>query len=465
MGRGIIRTLPQKGVFPNTLLTGLDPSQVGGKVFWFKPNAPYMTLNGNKVSQWADAFSLHNIVQATAASQPLYLSLTVPASGGNGNYVYQPGNNNGEYLSTPDSAALSITGDLDIRFLGALNDWASATVQVIASKWSAAAGQRSFLFTIAAGVMSLQWTTNGTTINTATATAPVSYTGSEDGSLRVSLDIDNGEGVYEVNFYQSSDRSQTWQIVGNTITGGSTTSIFDSTTQVEIGSYGSGTLNCLSGKIYNCNFRAGLSGSPVASFNADKGNAYSNTITANTGEVWTITYALSTGGYHIQLVDQPMVQFDGSNDQLKAVAFSFNQPCTVYFMVKQNSYTSTDYLFDGNTTNLMGLAQNVTDPNIRQNAGVQGTENSGFAKNTFRILTAIYNGVNSVLQVDNNGTSITSNAGTNNPAGFTLGSRGDSSRFGNITVLEVLAYNTVHSQSLQNSIRTDMAIRHKYTLI
>lgn len=134
-------------------------------------------------------------------------------------------------------------------------------------------------------------------------------------------------------------------------------------------------------------------------------------------------------------------------------------------MLKQNSYTATDYIFDGNNTNLMGLTQAATDPNIRQNAGVNGTENGGFAKNTFRILTLIFNGASSLLQVDNTGTSITSNAGTNNPAGFTMGSRGDSSRFGNVTVLECIAYNAVHSAALQTSIRTDMASRHKYTLI
>ena len=466
MASGLLRKLPQKGIFPGSLLTGIDPSQVGSKVFWFLPNSQYITLNNLSVSAWNDAFGLgHNILQAVAASQPLYLPLTIPTSGGNGNYCYLPGTNNGEYLSTPDSAALSITGDMDLRWLGALDNWASASVQVICSKWSSAAGQRSFLFTISAGVMKLQWSNDGTTINTATATAPVSYTGSQDGSLRVSLDVNNGSGVWEVNFYQSSDRSQTWQIVGSSVTGATTTTVFDSTTQVEIGSYASGTLNTMAGKVYNCNFRASLSGSPVASFNADKGNAYSSTLTANTGEVWTLTYVTTIGGYHIQLVDQPMVMFDGSNDQLKAVAFTFNQPCTIYIMLKQNSYTATDYIFDGNNTNLMGLTQAATDPNIRQNAGVNGTENGGFAKNTFRILTLIFNGASSLLQVDNTGTSITSNAGTNNPAGFTMGSRGDSSRFGNVTVLECIAYNAVHSAALQTSIRTDMASRHKYTLI
>lgn len=452
-----------KSVFPSTILKGVDPSQVGSKVFWFKPNPIYVTLSTG-VSQWTDAFGLgHNILQATGGAQPLFLPIVTPLSGGQGNYVYFPGNNNGEYCSTPNSASLSITGDLDIRCLTVLNNWAAASDQVLLAKWSVAAGQRSFLFTINAGIMTLRWSTDGTTVLTATATAPVSYSGTDDGSLRVSLDVNNGGGVYEVTFYQSSDRSQTWQVVGSTILGGAVTSVFVSTTQLELGSYGSGTVNGLAGKIYNCNLRASLSGSPVASFNADKGNAYSNSFTANTGEVWTVTN-VSTGGYHVQLVDQGMVVFDGSNDFLKSAPFTFNQPATIYLMCKQNSWTSTDYLIDGNSTNTMGLTQAATTPRIRQNAGTNGTENAGFALNTFRIITLIYNGATSVVKIDSTGTSVTSNAGSNNPGGINLGSRGDNTRWGNITVLEYLGYNSVHSSALQLSIITDMARRHKYTL-
>lgn len=452
-----------KSVFPASTLRGVDPSQVGSKVFWFKPNSLYVDLNGNFISQWDDAFGLgHDILQATVGAQPLYLPFTGPVSGGNGNYMYYPGNNNGEYVSTPDSAALSITGDIDIRCLCEPNDWQTGLKNFV-SKYSTSAGQRSFMFYISLGVLTFIWSENGSTLRTASSTVVVPFTGQSLGAVRAYLDVDNGTGVYEVTFYTSPDGSG-WTQLGSSVLGTVVTSIFDSTTKVEVGSRGNGTFDCFNGKIYNLNIRDSFSGSPVAAFNPDKGNAYSSTFVARTGETWTLTNLTSTLNFHVQLVDQAMVVFDGTNDFLKSAPFTFNQPATVYLMVKQNSYTATDYLIDGNNTNLMGLTQGATTPRIRQNAGVNGTENAGFALNTFRIITLIYNGATSLCKIDSTGTSVTSNAGTNNPGGINLGSRGDNSRWGNITVLEYLGYNSVHSSALQLSIITDMARRHKYTL-
>jgi hypothetical protein len=458
-----MRLLPQRGVFPNSTLNGVDPSQVGSKVFWFKPNPIYVTLSTG-VSQWADAFGLgHNILQATGGAQPLYLPFTGPVSGGNGNYIYFPGNYNGEYVSTPDSAALSITGDIDIRCLCEHSDWQASTLRTFVSKYSTSSGQRSFLLDINSGQLNFSWSENGTLLRVANSTVVVPFTGQSLGAVRVSLDVDNGTGVYEVTFYTSPDGSS-WTQLGSSVLGIAPTSIFDSTTKVEVGSRGDGTISCFNGKIYNLNIRDTISGgSPVASFNPDKGNAYSNTWIASSGETWTITN-ISAGAYHVQLVDQAMVVFDGTDDVLKSAPFTFNQPATIYLMCKQNSWTYTDYLIDGNSTAKMGLTQAATTPHIRQNAGTNGTENAGFALNTFRIITLIYNGATSVLKIDSTGTSVTSNAGSNNPGGINLGSRGDNTRWGNITVLEYLGYNSVHSSALQLSIITDMARRHKYTL-
>ena len=288
--------------------------------------------------------------------------------------------------------------------------------------------------------------------------------GSNTGALRVYFNSNDG-GVYTAKFYDSPDGGSTWTQLGATITGGSIITIFDSPTQVEVGSYDSGITACFKGKIYNLNIRAAFNGSLRASFNPDKGNAYQLTFTPNTGEVWTITNVTSTGGYHMQLVDQAMVQFDGVDDRLTAVPFSFNQPATIYLMCKQMSFTSTDYFVDGNGTNTMGITQQGTTPDIKQSAGVFSSANNGFAINTFRIITAVFDGVNSLLQIDNGGVSVIGNAGSNNPGGIMLGGRGDGSRFGNFTVLEYLGYNAAHSEALQISIRNGMASRHHYTML
>lgn len=138
----------------------------------------------------------------------------------------------GNFASTPDSAALSITGDIDIKVKVTLNDWTPATGTAIAQKFTTSANQRSWvLLVLTDGSLRLVHSSDGiATINTDST----AVTGFADGAtkwVRATLDVNDGAGNRVAKFYTSDDGS-TWTQLGTTVTTAGTTSIFDSTAQL-----------------------------------------------------------------------------------------------------------------------------------------------------------------------------------------------------------------------------------------
>tara|TARA_R110002094_G_scaffold157781_2_gene144048 strand:+ start:14751 stop:17417 length:2667 start_codon:yes stop_codon:yes gene_type:complete len=197
----------------------------------------------------------------------------------------------GDYFSTPDSVAASITGDIDIRVRVALDDWTPASNTALVAKYEASP-QYSYLFEcLTSGVLRIQISANGT--SNAVAASSTVATGFANGStnwVRFTLDVDNGAAGNDTKFYTSSD-GVTWTQLGTTITSASTTSIYDGTSIVEIGSVLGGTIERVNGSIYRAQIFDTIDGTtPVVDFNP---NDYANTgndnwASSSTGEIWTI---------------------------------------------------------------------------------------------------------------------------------------------------------------------------------
>ena len=167
----------------------------------------------------------------------------------------------------PDSATNSITGDLDIRVDVSCTSWNTGSEQVLAAKF-AGSGVRSFYFTLStAGQLQLWWTADGTTlIGKQVASGWTVPTAGTRKYLRVVLDVNNGASGNDVKFYESTDTGATWSQIGTTVTTAGTTSIFDSTTELQIGARGGsvGAGANLFGKIYHAEIRDGINGPLVA---------------------------------------------------------------------------------------------------------------------------------------------------------------------------------------------------------
>lgn len=166
------------------------------------------------------------------------------------------------YATTPDSAAVSITGDIDIRADLALINWATAT-QGIVCKLGANDGQRSYVFRMnsgALGQLELIWSNTGSGAITATSTVAVPFANYARGWVRVTLDVDNGAAGYTVVFYTSSD-GVTWTQLGATITVGGVTSIFDGNRVLGVGGGVGDTV--AAGRIYRAMVLNGINGTVV----------------------------------------------------------------------------------------------------------------------------------------------------------------------------------------------------------
>jgi hypothetical protein len=245
-------------------------------------------------------------------------------------YVYFPGVDS-NYCSVPDSAALSVTGDIDIRIKLAMDDWTPALTQVLFSKDQSAL--RSWVLDMPAnGRPRFSWSEDGTTVATVQATAATGFTDAEAHWLRVTLDVNGGSGgIGRATFYTSSDDTYSWTQLGSVQDSGASapTSIDDNASNVEIGSNFDGT-STLAGKVYRAQIYDGIDGTLELDIDFTNRTTVVEpfaTFTESSTNAATVTFNRSgTSNYITTLVDRPMWILDGSDDYLAVADHSDLDP-------------------------------------------------------------------------------------------------------------------------------------------
>lgn len=168
----------------------------------------------------------------------------------------------GTFVSTPDNAALDITGDLDIRVEADIN-WHSPTLnQVLIAKWDAP-GQRSYSLRVFDQLLNLNWSADGTTNQFAAWTLPALP---PHAAVRATLDVNNGAGLYMVRLYWASSIAGPWTQFGSDRTGPAT-SVFSGTAPLRVGGYDPTVVpprTPFDGKGYRFEVRDGIGGPLVA---------------------------------------------------------------------------------------------------------------------------------------------------------------------------------------------------------
>lgn len=207
-------------------------------------------------------------------------------------YVYFPSSEEGNNTTTPDSVALSITGDIDLRAKASPADWQNGHFHY-AKEDPTAPHETSWDFRLDDdGILHFEWEdpVNGTV--EVDATEPVPFTSNDVGWVRVTLDVDNGAGGYDVTFYTSED-GLVWTQLGAVVTGGFVTSIADTAQPVVIGYFVFDNASTRTTKIYRVEIRDTIDGALVALFDANEAGATAGTQTpgsffSSTGEEWTV---------------------------------------------------------------------------------------------------------------------------------------------------------------------------------
>ena len=149
--------------------------------------------------------------------------------------------------------------------------------------------------------------------------------------------------------------------------------------------------------------------------------------------------------------DGNAIEFDGTDDGLVVVGgFTWNQPETLYLVMKQITWVSARSILAGFTSNTMVFAQKTSTPNLRIYAGTELGLNGDLAVDTWGIVCLVYNGVNSSIRINNN-TKLAGDAGTANASGLMLGLNAVSVAASNIRVARILGYDTAaHSDAEQD---------------
>ena len=133
----------------------------------------------------------------------------------------------------------------------------------------------------------------------------------------------------------------------------------------------------------------------------------------------------------------PGILFDGTNANMTA-AFTLTQPLSVLMVARQVTWASTKNFHDGITAaDTMLLQQFTATPNLRLFGGASLTGTTDLAVNTYGVITEVFNGASSSLQIGS-GTLLSGNAGAASPGGITLGSRQTATAFANVEVAEII---------------------------
>lgn len=133
----------------------------------------------------------------------------------------------------------------------------------------------------------------------------------------------------------------------------------------------------------------------------------------------------------------PGLIFDGVDDYLQT-SFTLVQPETVFIIVKMLSWTLNDQIIDGAAGDSMLLQESGggTDP-IRLYGGAFLGPSLDLPVGNLGLITAIYNGASSLLQI-NNATIFSGNGGTASASGFTIGAGAGGSFNAHIVIAEAI---------------------------
>lgn len=199
-----------------------------------------------------------------------------------------------DYASTPDAAALDITGDIDIRYDATLSNWMEPSgdttgfdnVELIAKE--AAAPNKSWMLAVRAYALYFEWSADGTSVISASSTIPLPAGPNTRMAVRVTLDVNNGASGNTVTFYTADTMSGTWVQLGDAVVTAGTTSIANSNAALKVGDASSFLFGPAIGRIHAAQVRNGIAGSIVANPDFSAQTQGATSFTDSAGRLWTL---------------------------------------------------------------------------------------------------------------------------------------------------------------------------------
>jgi len=174
----------------------------------------------------------------------------------------------GCYASTPDAAALDITGDITVIARIRMTDWTPGAVTEVVSKIASADTAGGYtLYVNTAGTLGFAWCTGAANLFANSTVA----TGATDGTdlwIAATLDVDNGASGRDLRFFTSAEgnidpATVTWSQLGTTVTTAGVTTIGNGARDLSYGRRAVTGDRRMTGRIYRAQIRDGVGGSGV----------------------------------------------------------------------------------------------------------------------------------------------------------------------------------------------------------
>ncbi|MEV2249410.1 hypothetical protein AB0I94_02435 [Streptomyces sp. NPDC050147] len=196
----------------------------------------------------------------------------------------------GSYASTPDDAALDITGDLDVR-VEAETSWHAPGAHTLIGKWDPLSNQRSYLLRLQDGLLYLSYSLDGVAVSFHARPLPDLP---PRAALRATLDVDNGVGGRTVTFYWAPSLAGPWTQFSTPVTIEGPISMYAGMAPLTVAPTDLGVTvprYPAEAHIYAAEVRSGIGGTVVASPNFEAQPLGSSGFTDSAGRVWTLTGA------------------------------------------------------------------------------------------------------------------------------------------------------------------------------
>jgi len=194
-------------------------------------------------------------------------------------------------------------------------------------------------------------------------------------------------------------------------------------------------------------------------------------ITMDTGvKIWADQ---SGGGHHLiqntgslqpslltnQLNGFSALSFDGVDDFMQTLLFTYGPPATIFAVFKVRNYVNATSIYDGSVTFTGTLRMQPASPSVVTFAGTNLFDATDLPINSYTLSTVIFNGASSVIQFGN-ATQVTGDTGANAIGGFTLGSRTDFVDNSQIDVVEIIITNTAATTTDRNNVKAYILSRY-----
>lgn len=271
------------------------------------PVDPGLTLLRTSAGSWYDAKDTHvrsqvvpsRITDTHRATRGSAAGATLITTDGSSRYVWLPGIT-GNYVATPDTAAIRPTTQLEVVFRVALDDWNSSTASqyAILGKRDFNGNQRSWQVQRNSTSLSLVVSADGVNETSVGITVPGgTFVNGTTYWVKVTWRANNGSGNMEATYYMAADsptEPTSWTLLGSNTTSAAIAGLFANTAGITVGGINAGTAVGPAGRWFHVAARNTIGGSDVARMDLAAATPGQGTFVSATGETWTITQTTDT---------------------------------------------------------------------------------------------------------------------------------------------------------------------------